>query len=58
MKIIFVYLIKVDKGKGGQQKWIKSFLNANIIIVSKVDKGGGKTCIPKKLIFARFFFNP
>ena len=39
---ILIILIKVDKGKvGGQRRWIKKFLNVNIINFAKVDKGGG-----------------
>ena len=32
-------MIKVDKSRGGQRKWIKKLLSMNIINFTKVDKG-------------------
>ena len=40
---------------GGQQRWIKKFLNVNIINFAKVDKGGGgKSLIHQNWIICLF----
>ena len=59
-KILLLISIKVDKGQGGgHRRWIKKFLNVNIINFAEVDKGGGsKTPFHQKWIIYRLFLEP